>query len=90
MLQSNSVQGTPLLDFEGWRASLRAICGRYSSQGIERNAFQGWARSAARPAAGSSIRFAWIAPRTICTAARCCERADRSARSPPVQTKVRR
>lgn len=45
MLHSNGVQGTPLLDFEAWRASLRTICGRYSPQGIERNAFQGWART---------------------------------------------
>jgi AraC family transcriptional activator of tynA and feaB len=45
MPQSNGVQGTPLLDFEAWRASLRTICGRYSPQGIERSAFQGWART---------------------------------------------
>jgi hypothetical protein len=45
MLQSNGVQATPLLDLEAWRASLRTICGRYSPQGIERSAFQGWART---------------------------------------------
>jgi AraC-like DNA-binding protein len=45
MLPSNGVQGTPLLDFEAWRASLRTICGQYSPQGIERSAFQGWART---------------------------------------------
>ncbi|SHK51109.1 transcriptional regulator, AraC family [Bradyrhizobium lablabi] len=44
MLQSNGVEGTPLLDYEAWRASLRTICGRYSPQGVERDAFQGWAR----------------------------------------------
>jgi AraC family transcriptional regulator, positive regulator of tynA and feaB len=45
MFQSNGVQATPLLDLEAWRASLRTICGRYSPQGIERSAFQGWART---------------------------------------------
>jgi AraC family transcriptional regulator, positive regulator of tynA and feaB len=44
MLQRNGVQATPPLDLEAWRASLRTICGRYSPQGIERDAFQGWAR----------------------------------------------
>src|SRR5260370_22887017 len=44
MLQSDSVQGTPLLDVEAWRASLRTICGRYSPEGIESDAFLGWAR----------------------------------------------
>jgi AraC family transcriptional activator of tynA and feaB len=45
MLQSDGVQGAPLLSFEAWRASLHAICGRYRPQGIERSAFQGWART---------------------------------------------
>jgi AraC family transcriptional regulator, positive regulator of tynA and feaB len=45
MLQSHGVQVAPLLDFEAWRASLRTICGRYSPQGIEPSAFQGWART---------------------------------------------
>jgi AraC family transcriptional regulator, positive regulator of tynA and feaB len=45
MLQSNGVQAKPLLDLEAWRASLRTICGRYSPQGVEHRAFQGWART---------------------------------------------
>jgi AraC family transcriptional activator of tynA and feaB len=43
MLQSDGVPGTPLLDFEAWSALLRRICGRYSPEGVEPNAFVGWA-----------------------------------------------
>jgi AraC family transcriptional regulator, positive regulator of tynA and feaB len=45
MFQSDGVRGTPILNLEAWRASLRTICGRYSPEGIERNAFLGWART---------------------------------------------
>jgi AraC family transcriptional activator of tynA and feaB len=44
MLQGHGVPGTSLMGFEAWRASLRTLCGRYSPEGIEPNAFLGWAR----------------------------------------------
>lgn len=44
MLQSYGVPGPSLLGFEAWRALLRTNCGRYSPEGIEPNAFVGWAR----------------------------------------------
>src|ERR1700738_691893 len=44
MLQGHGVPGTSLMGFEAWRASLRTLCGRYSPEGIEPNAFVGWAR----------------------------------------------
>jgi AraC-like DNA-binding protein len=44
MLQSDVVRGTPLPDFEAWKALLRTICGRYSPEGIEPDAFLGWVR----------------------------------------------
>lgn len=45
MLQSDGAHGTPLLNFEAWRALLRTMCGRYSPEGIEPDAFLGWART---------------------------------------------
>jgi AraC family transcriptional regulator, positive regulator of tynA and feaB len=45
MLQRDGAHGTPLLNFEAWRALLRTICGRYSPEGIEPDAFLGWVRT---------------------------------------------
>ena len=45
MLQGDGAHGTPLLNFEAWRSLLRTICGRYSPDGIEPDAFLGWVRS---------------------------------------------
>jgi AraC family transcriptional regulator, positive regulator of tynA and feaB len=38
MLQSDGIRGTPLLDFEAWRALLRKIYGRYTALDIGWNA----------------------------------------------------
>jgi AraC family transcriptional activator of tynA and feaB len=44
MLQSNDYLGSPQLNFEAWRETLRALCGRYNPEGIESNDFTGWVR----------------------------------------------
>jgi AraC family transcriptional regulator, positive regulator of tynA and feaB len=43
MLQSDAAGGTPLLDFEAWRALLRSNCGR-EVEVTAPNAFAGWMR----------------------------------------------
>src|ERR1700737_357945 len=43
MPHRDGISGTSLLNFEAWRALLRTICGRYNPEGIEPNAFLGWA-----------------------------------------------
>ena len=44
MFQGDDVSGTPLLDFGAWRDLLRAMGGRYYSEGVEPDAFAGWVR----------------------------------------------
>jgi AraC family transcriptional activator of tynA and feaB len=44
MGQSDDVLGEPQLDYEAWRHLLRSMCGRYSLEGIEPDAFTGWLR----------------------------------------------
>jgi AraC-like DNA-binding protein len=44
MHPSDDFPGTPQLDYEAWRDLIRSICGRYNPEGIEPNAFTGWAR----------------------------------------------
>ena len=44
MLQSNDYVGSPQLNFEAWRETLRALCGRYNPEGIESRDFTGWVR----------------------------------------------
>ena len=44
MGQSDDLIGGPQLDYEAWRDLLRSICGRYSPEGIEPDAFTGWLR----------------------------------------------
>jgi len=41
--ESDELVGTPRLDFEGWRAILRASCGN-QPEVIDRDAFSGWIR----------------------------------------------
>jgi AraC-like DNA-binding protein len=42
MRQKDDLAGTPLLDYETWRATLRSMHGRYTPEGIEPRAFSGW------------------------------------------------
>src|SRR3984893_5087194 len=44
MRQSDNILGAPQLDYEAWRALIRSICGRFNPEGMEPNAFAGWAR----------------------------------------------
>src|SRR3954454_12719605 len=44
MFQTEDVPGTPRLNFEAWRDSLRTMCGRYNPEGTEPKAFAGWVR----------------------------------------------
>ncbi|UVK41259.1 helix-turn-helix domain-containing protein [Mesorhizobium sp. AR10] len=44
MLQSDDFIGSPQLNFEAWRDTLRALCGRYNPEGTEPDAFAGWVR----------------------------------------------
>jgi AraC-like DNA-binding protein len=44
MQQSESILGTPQLDFEAWRDLVRTLAGRFNPEGIEPNAFTGWVR----------------------------------------------
>jgi len=44
MHHSDDYLGKPQLDFEAWRALVRSICARHNPDGIEPNAFLGWAR----------------------------------------------
>ena len=44
MLQSDDFVGSQQLNFEAWRETLRALCGRYNPEGIEPNDFTGWVR----------------------------------------------
>jgi AraC family transcriptional activator of tynA and feaB len=44
MLRSVDIPCAPQLDYEGWRSSLREICGRYDPVRAERKSFAGWAR----------------------------------------------
>jgi AraC family transcriptional regulator, positive regulator of tynA and feaB len=44
MHQSDDSLGKPQLDYEAWRALVRSICARHNPEGIEPNAFLGWAR----------------------------------------------
>ncbi|PZV40374.1 hypothetical protein B5V02_00935 [Mesorhizobium kowhaii] len=44
MLQSDNFVGSPQLNFEAWRDTLRALCGGYNPEGTEPDAFTGWVR----------------------------------------------
>jgi AraC family transcriptional activator of tynA and feaB len=44
MLQCDDFVGSQQLNFEAWRETLRALCGRYSPEGIESKDFTGWVR----------------------------------------------
>jgi AraC family transcriptional activator of tynA and feaB len=44
MHSSGDFLGTPNLNYEAWRDAVRSICGRYTPDGIEPNAFSGRAR----------------------------------------------
>jgi AraC family transcriptional activator of tynA and feaB len=44
MHQSDKILGVPQLDYEAWRALIRSISGRFNPEGMEPNAFAGWAR----------------------------------------------
>jgi hypothetical protein len=41
MNPSSVFNGSPELDYEGWRDVVRRLCGRYNPEGIEPNAFTG-------------------------------------------------
>jgi AraC family transcriptional activator of tynA and feaB len=49
MLQSDDLVGSPQLNFEAWRDSLRTMGGRYYSEGTEPDAFAGWVRPVSVP-----------------------------------------
>src|SRR3984957_20181367 len=44
MDSSGDLNSGSALDYEAWRDLLRSMCGRYSPEGIERDAFTGWLR----------------------------------------------
>jgi AraC family transcriptional activator of tynA and feaB len=44
MLQSDSIAGASLRDFEAWKDLVERLCGGYRSDGIAPKAFRGWVR----------------------------------------------
>lgn len=71
MDQNLDSPGTPQLDFEEWRESLRSMCGRYNPEGVEAGAFSGWVRPL------NACGFGGL---TIGSNAQRIERTDRDAR----------
>jgi AraC family transcriptional regulator, positive regulator of tynA and feaB len=43
---SEKFNGNPALEYEEWKVLLRKVCGRYSPEGVEPKAFEGWVRPA--------------------------------------------
>jgi AraC family transcriptional regulator, positive regulator of tynA and feaB len=71
MRQSDDFLGTQRVDYEGWQALLRPLCGRYNLGGVETNTFVGWVR----PLSVSGLTAVDI----YCNAHRC-ERTQRDVR----------